>query len=79
MADNMKFLRAQTRRSQQQLANELGITRARYSKYEYGLAEPPIELLLKIARHYRLTVDELISVDCARRLKPPRPGLIERK
>ncbi|MBD1432397.1 helix-turn-helix transcriptional regulator [Sphingobacterium sp. DN00404] len=66
LADNMRYLRGRKGRSQQQLADELGITRTRYSKYEYGMAEPPIELLVKIARYYGISVDEIISVDLFR-------------
>jgi|GEM_PF-5056832 len=66
LADNMKYLRAKWGRSQQQLADELGITRTRYSKYEYGMAEPPIDLLVKIARYYGLTIDDIVSVDLYR-------------
>ena len=68
LADNMKYLRAKADRSQQQLADNLGITRTRYSKYEYGMAEPPIFLLLKIARYYGLSVDELLFVDQSSRI-----------
>ncbi|MBD1425698.1 helix-turn-helix transcriptional regulator [Sphingobacterium arenae] len=66
LADNMRYLRGRKGRSQQQLADQLGITRTRYSKYEYGMAEPPIELLIKIARYYGVTIDDIISVDLYR-------------
>lgn len=66
LADNMRYLRGRKGRSQQQLADELGITRTRYSKYEYGMAEPSIELLVKIARYYGISVDDIISVDLYR-------------
>lgn len=59
--ENMRYLRAKLGLSQQRLADELGITRARYSKYEYGMSEPPIELLIKIARYYQLSLDQLVS------------------
>ncbi|MFD2893440.1 helix-turn-helix transcriptional regulator [Sphingobacterium arenae] len=62
----MRYLRGRKGRSQQQLADQLGITRTRYSKYEYGMAEPPIELLIKIARYYGVTIDDIISVDLYR-------------
>lgn len=65
-AENIRYLRAKRELSQRQLADELGITRTRYAKYEYALAEPPLELLLKIARYYGLSLDELVSVDIAR-------------
>ncbi|MBE8720844.1 hypothetical protein C4F40_08920 [Sphingobacterium sp. Ka21] len=60
LSENMKYLRARKGRSQQELANDLGITRSRYSKYEYGLAEPSIVLLAKLAEYYRITLDALI-------------------
>lgn len=65
-AENMKYLRARKKHSQKHVADELGITRTRYSKYEYGLSEPPIELLVKIARYYEVNVDELLSEDMFR-------------
>ncbi|TJZ53793.1 helix-turn-helix transcriptional regulator [Sphingobacterium olei] len=60
LSENMKYLRARKGRSQQELADDLGITRSRYSKYEYGLAEPSIVLLAKLAEYYRITLDALI-------------------
>ncbi len=64
--DNIKYLRARKGLSQQGLADALGITRARYSKYEYGQAEPPIELLVKIAKYYAVSVDDLLDANLAR-------------
>ena len=52
--------------SQQGLANALGITRARYSKYEYGQAEPPFELLVKISAYFGVSVDDLLSSDVSK-------------
>jgi len=60
LSENMKYLRARKGRSQQELADDLGITRSRYSKYEYGLAEPSIVLLAKLAEYYLITLDALI-------------------
>ena len=62
----MKYLRAKLGLSQKRLADDLGITRTRYSKYEYGMAEPPIELLVKIATYYEVSIDALVSVDLCR-------------
>lgn len=65
--ENIKHLRARKGLSQQGLADALGITRARYSKYEYGLAEPPFELLLKISSYFDVTVDEFLCYDITKR------------
>lgn len=62
-SDNIRYLRAQIGRSQQSIADELLITRGRYAKYEDGASEPPLELLLKISRHFRISIDLLLSVD----------------
>ena len=59
--DNIKYLRARKGLSQQGLADALGITRARYSKYEYGQAEPPLELLVRLSDYFGVSVDELLS------------------
>lgn len=63
LADNLRFLRNELGASQQTVADALMITRGRYSKYEDSATEPPIEILLKISRYYRVSVDLLISVD----------------
>ncbi|WP_060874894.1 XRE family transcriptional regulator [Myroides odoratus] len=63
LSDNIRYLRAQKELSQQKVADSLLITRARYSKYEEGASEPPLEVLLKISRYFHVSVDLLISVD----------------
>lgn len=63
LADNLRFLRNELNASQQTVADALHITRGRYSKYEEGASDPPIDILLKISRYYRVSVDLLISID----------------
>ncbi len=63
LSDNIRYLRAQKELSQQKVAEALLITRARYSKYEEGASEPPLEVLLRISRYFHVSVDLLISVD----------------
>jgi transcriptional regulator with XRE-family HTH domain len=62
-AGNIKHLRSQKNKSQQNVADELSITRARYSKYEEGVSEPPLNLLKLIAAYFIVSIDLLISVD----------------
>ncbi|MFD2744483.1 MULTISPECIES: helix-turn-helix domain-containing protein [Sphingobacterium] len=61
LSENIRYLRAKAGKSQRALAEQLGITRARYSKYEYGTAEPPLEILLKISDYYHVTINVLIA------------------
>jgi transcriptional regulator with XRE-family HTH domain len=63
LSENIKYFRAQLKYSQQRIADDLLITRGRYSKYEDGDTEPPIEILLKISRYFNVSVDLLLTVD----------------
>ncbi|WP_025124395.1 helix-turn-helix domain-containing protein [Myroides odoratimimus] len=62
-ADNIRFIRAKNNLSQQKVADELNITRARYSKYEENMAEPPLLLLIKISSYFNLSIDTLLTKD----------------
>jgi transcriptional regulator with XRE-family HTH domain len=62
-SNNIRFLRAKRGHSQQHVADELIISRVRYSKYENGVSEPPIELLVKISKYFHVSIDLLVSVD----------------
>lgn len=66
LSDNIKYLRSQKGFSQQKIADELIITRARYSKYEEGAAEPPLEILMRISHYFHVSIDLMISVDLRR-------------
>ena len=63
LSDNIRYLRNQLGYSQQRVADELIITRGRYGKYEDAVAEPPIEILLKISRYFHVSIDLLVTVD----------------
>lgn len=62
-SDNIKYLRVNKSLTQQGVADELMITRARLLKYEDGTSQPPIELLKKISNFYNVSIDILVSVD----------------
>ncbi|MBC7862212.1 MAG: helix-turn-helix domain-containing protein [Bacteroidia bacterium] len=66
IAANIKVLREFKRLSQEQLAEQLKITRARLGAYEEGRNEPPVELLLKISDFFRISVDALLKGDFSR-------------
>ena len=66
LADNVRYLRSQLAVSQQKVADDLAITRGRYAKYEDGASEPPLDVLLKIARYFHVSIDLLVSVDLRR-------------
>lgn len=62
-SDNIRYLRLQKKVSQEKLAEELLITRARYVKYESGASEAPYDILKRIAHYYHYSIDILLSVD----------------
>ncbi|WP_411898184.1 LexA family transcriptional regulator [Elizabethkingia occulta] len=66
LPENLRYLRAQLKCSQQKVADDLLITRGRYSKYEDGDSEPPIEILVKISRYYHISIDLMVSIDIRR-------------
>ena len=63
LSDNMRFLRAKQKFSQQKIADTLFITRGRYAKYEDGSSEPPIEILMRISKYFSVSIDLLVGLD----------------
>jgi len=63
LSENLRYLRAQKKCAQQQVANDLIISRGRYSKYEDGKSEPPLEILKRISGYYHVSIDLMVSVD----------------
>lgn len=62
-SDNIRALRIKHKSSQEDIAENLLISRTRYAKYEEGRSEPPFDILKKIAQYYQLSIDILLSVD----------------
>ncbi|HLV41566.1 MAG TPA: helix-turn-helix domain-containing protein [Brumimicrobium sp.] len=61
LASNLKLLRKYRKKSQEDVAQELGLTRSSYSGYENGVAEPGIENLVKMSKFYRVPMDDLLK------------------
>ncbi|MCM1363587.1 MAG: helix-turn-helix transcriptional regulator [Faecalibacterium sp.] len=49
--------------TQEEIAQELGITQQQYYLYEKGKRQLPIELLIKICNFYRISSDEILGID----------------
>lgn len=65
-ADNIRYLRGQLKLSQKAVAEHLNITRGRYAKYEDGMSEPPLDLLVSISKYYHISIDLLLSVSISK-------------
>lgn len=57
----LKELRAESKKTQTQVAKELNITQRAYSHYEKGESEPSIDLLIDFAEYYKLPIDVLVG------------------
>lgn len=62
-SDNLRYLREMRKESQHQTAETLEIKRGRYEPYESGKIEPPYDILKKIALHFRISIDLMLSID----------------
>ncbi|MDE7422605.1 MAG: helix-turn-helix domain-containing protein [Lachnospiraceae bacterium] len=58
---NIRNLREDHDKKQQELADYLHIKQTTYSKYELGKINIPIEILIKLADYYNVSVDYLLG------------------
>ena len=58
---NIRNLRKDNNKTQEELAAYLNMTQTNYSKYELGKINIPIEVFIKLADYYDVTVDYLVS------------------
>lgn len=63
ISSNLKILRKFRKMSQEDVAQELGLTRSSYSGYENGVAEPGIENLIKMSAFFKVSLDDLLTKD----------------
>ncbi|MFJ7407079.1 MULTISPECIES: helix-turn-helix domain-containing protein [unclassified Lysinibacillus] len=57
----LKYLRKSDNKTQQDIADILGITRPAYTAYEQGKRNPDYEILEKIADYYNVSIDYLLG------------------
>ena len=62
-AIKLKELRKDAKLTQAELADVLGIKRATVTQYESGRISPSNNVLLKLANYFRVSVEELISLE----------------
>ena len=59
----LNLYRERNNKSEDDLANYLGIQKKAYKRYESGDREPSIDKLYKLAKYYNCTIDDFINVD----------------
>lgn len=60
---NLKVLRERKKRSQQELADFMGIKRSILNNYENGISNPSIENLLLISEYFSISINTLLTLD----------------
>lgn len=65
--DSMEFKRIKDLREdndlyQKDIANHLNITQQQYSLYELGVRDLPIDLLIKLAKFYKVSTDYILGL-----------------
>src|SRR3989338_10416577 len=63
LGNNMKLLRKNKKKSQEEVAADLGLTRSSYSGYENGIAEPGLDTLVALGTYYAVPLDQLLTRD----------------
>lgn len=60
LADNLQYLRKKNKITQEELAEELGVSRQSVSKWETGEAYPETEKLITLCDKFGVTLDDLL-------------------
>ncbi|MEJ6589859.1 MAG: helix-turn-helix transcriptional regulator [Crocinitomicaceae bacterium] len=63
IGNNLKLLRKQFSKSQDDISKKLGLNRSTYSGYENAVAQPSLELITRICDYYNISVDTLLRND----------------
>jgi transcriptional regulator with XRE-family HTH domain len=60
-------LRIDNDKTQQQIADMLVCNRQVYARYEKGIREIPISMLIKLAKYYNVSIDYLVGLTDSKR------------
>ena len=58
----LKELREEEGLKQEAIAKELNIKQNTYSQYETGQRQVPVEILIKLAKYYNVSVDYILEL-----------------
>ncbi len=61
ICDNLRILRAKERYSMEDIAEIIGVSRQSVAKWESGESLPDIDKCVKLAKLYKVTLDDLVS------------------
>lgn len=61
IGNNIKKLRQKYELTQEELAAKLGVSRSAMGNYERETRQPDIDMLIKMADTFNITIDELVG------------------
>jgi len=61
--EKISIIRKMNNLSQESFAEELGVSRQAISKWENGTSIPDVQMLLRIAEFYNITLDQLVMIN----------------
>ena len=64
LANNLRRLRTENNYTQEQISEKLNISRQAYSNYETGKRIPDIDMRIRIADIYEVTLEQLLTQTC---------------
>ncbi|MEG1578693.1 MAG: helix-turn-helix transcriptional regulator [Oscillospiraceae bacterium] len=62
MVNRLRDLREDADLNQTQVAQILGMSQTGYSKYETGENDIPTQVLIKLAKHYKTSIDYILGL-----------------
>lgn len=62
-AENLMALRKQRGWSQEELGNQIGVTRQTVSKWEMGQSTPELEKLIELSKLFGMSIDRLVGLE----------------
>lgn len=63
LGDKLKELRLNKSLTQVQVASRIGISKSRVSSYEMNTNEPSLDILIKLATLYNVSIDSLLGFE----------------
>lgn len=61
VADSLRFLREDKKKTQKEIAEAIGINVQTYSSYERGRNETPAEILVRLSLYYEISLDTIMQ------------------
>ena len=68
-SENLKKIRKDNNLSQEQLADELGVSRQAISKWESAVAYPEMDKIITLCDRFNLNIDDLLHKDTKAKLQ----------